>query len=102
MNGYKLQADNYRKLLDRDGVDKDIISAKIRIYDILAGFSGDDRYIAFDSGMFNDIVAAYIERSLDNIAQSGNKDYENAIQLIKDDVISELYTLLDRTGSENI
>ena len=66
MNGYKLQAESYRKLLEREGngyaegTKKDI-EDNIRVFDMLATFEENDKYIAFDSGMFNDIFRGYVE-----------------------------------------
>lgn len=64
MNGYKMMADSYRKLLETKNMDesaKKNIEQEISVFDKLATFEKGDKYIAFDSGMFNDIFKGYVE-----------------------------------------
>lgn len=75
INGYRLIADSYRFILDKEraeGNSTEEIENNIRVYDVLASFMKDDRFIAFDSGMFNDILRGYIELLLDE--QVNDKD----------------------------
>ena len=57
-------ADSYRKLLETKNMDesaKKNIEQEISVFDKLATFEKGDKYIAFDSGMFNDIFKGYVE-----------------------------------------
>lgn len=92
MNGYKLMADSYRKLLNEktEGYDKKDIEANIKVFDILATFEDNDKYIAFDSGMFNEIFKGYVELLV--------KDIDN--EEIKKDIIDRSGTILDTVNSK--
>lgn len=74
MNGYKIMADSYRKAL-RDGIGKrEYNEANIKVFDILAEFNDTDKYIAFDSGMFNEIFKGYVELLVKDMDDKTRKD----------------------------
>jgi len=95
INGYKLMADMCKEILEDEKYEKsdDEIKEfenKLRIYNIIADFNGDDKYIAFDSGMFNDIFKGYLELIIYDLDQTySNYNDENkkqALYQIKDDL----------------
>lgn len=74
MNGYKIMADSYRKAL-RDNIGKgEYNEACIKVFDMLAEFSDTDKYIAFDSGMFNEIFKGYVELLVKDMDDKTRKD----------------------------
>lgn len=66
MNGFKLMADSYRKLMNEGKVDKESAEKEIRIYDFLATCDIDDFCSMVDSGAFNDIIRAFLKMAVDN------------------------------------
>lgn len=93
MNGYKMQADSYRTLLERekDKASKETIKHiedNIRVFDILAEFEKDDKYIAFDSGMFNDIFKGYVDILLKRYIED---------EKLRDEINTAAYYILDST-----
>ena len=76
MNGYKLMANSYRKLLENQTMDKESknnIKQEIKVMDTLATFEKGDKYIAFDSGMFNDIFKGYVKLLTEDIDEDTKK-----------------------------
>lgn len=62
MNGYKFIADSYRHFLKENPSHDEAheINKQIALLDKLSTFEKDDKYRAFDSGMFNDIFKGYV------------------------------------------
>lgn len=61
MNGYKMTADAYRKLLGDPTADQESLQRKIKALDFLATCDKATMYALFDSSAFNDIVKGYVE-----------------------------------------
>ena len=91
LNGYAMQAESYRRLLEREGEGysentRKEIEDNIRVFDKLATFEKDDKYIAFDSGMFNDIFRAYVDILLKRHVED---------EKLRDEINSAAYHILD-------
>lgn len=61
MNGYKLMAESYRKLMQEGKIESGEAQKEIRIYEFLATCDNDDICRMVDSSAFNDIIRAFIE-----------------------------------------
>lgn len=95
MNGYKLMADSYRKLAERNGSSEEI-ERNIKIYDFLSTLDKQDINILFDSGAFNDITKCYCKVAMDNCGI----DREIAKNVLNN--ISELYNYENAENIQNI
>lgn len=78
INGYKLTADSYRKLVETGKIEKDVAEKEIRIYEFLATCDTDDFCRLVDSGAFNDIIRAFIELAVKN-ANIGKEAEQKAL-----------------------
>ena len=69
MNGYELQAEAYKKVLENvtDQSERENLEKKIKVFDFLANCSDDERLFIFDSSAFNSVVKGYIEKACDNL-----------------------------------
>lgn len=65
MNGYKILAQNYKKLADEGKLDREVAEKEIRNLEFLATCDKDDICILFDSGAFNDILKGYLAAAVD-------------------------------------
>lgn len=71
MNGYKMMADSWRKLLDSGKISDDKIpetKRAVEIYDFLATCNTDDLCRMVNSSAFNDIIIAYIKLAVNKAA----------------------------------
>ena len=105
LNGYQLQADSFRSYLERNAgmleeEEKEMIRDEIRISETLAAFQGDDKYRAFNSSMFNDIMKGYVEKALDELIRDGGEDTGKAAERIRRPLMSRLHGLLDMIGAK--
>ena len=105
MNGYKMMADSYRKVLQRDREQMDPaaiadMKANIRVFDALATFEGDDKFRAFDSSMFNDVFKGYIEKIMDELTEDEDEEIREAAKKIKSRVNGKASGILDRIGAK--
>lgn len=66
MNGFKLMAESYKKLMNEGKIDKETAEKEIRIYEFLATCDIDDFCSMVDSSAFNDIIRAYLKMAVDN------------------------------------
>ena len=64
MNGYKVLADSYRKLLAEGKIKKEVAEKEIRVLDFLATCDITDLCIMFDSSAFNDIFKGYLNAAI--------------------------------------
>ena len=101
MNGYQLQAESYRAVLERDRatMSPDTIEdmeRNIKIFELLASFQPEDRYIAFDSSMFNDIYKGYVQKVIDEICEDEDEETREAAQKIRSRVLGKTAAILDR------
>ncbi len=68
MNGYKLQADAIRKIVERDDdCDKEAMLSKAKVYDMLSELSQDQIYEIYNSSAFNDVTKAYAKKAMENV-----------------------------------
>ena len=101
MNGYKVQLEAFKTLLERSGEDGDTqeIKDKIRVYETLANYEKDDKYIVFDSGMFNDIFKGYVSLLMDQLKETyeadGETDKAKALETVGEDMTAAVYSILD-------
>lgn len=93
MNGFKLLADSYRKLVEQGKLSEEEAKRDIEIYDFLATCNQDDFYTMVDSSAFNDIIKAYCRKALKN----ANTDKET-----EDRVMNELGWLFDTVGAKGV
>ena len=104
MNGYKLMADSYRKaLVNSDGYDTEKMKDNIRIFDMLSDLKETDKYIIFDSSMFNDVFKGYIDLIINELEeQYKNEELEkiNALELIRSDIRQKANFVLDYYSSK--
>lgn len=98
MIGYQMMADSYRKLLEqkRDTFTESEIKEferEIDTYDYLAKKPEDEKYILFDTGLFNDITRAYCKKAMENTKIPAEQVSE---------VLSELRFLFDTKSAKEI
>lgn len=68
MNGYKMTADSYRKLLESDrDINRVSLESKIKVYDFLGTATEKERLELFNSSAFNDVVKGYLKMTCDNL-----------------------------------
>ena len=68
MNGFKLQADAIRKVVERDAdCDKEAMLSKAKVYDILSELTQNQIYELYNSSAFNDITKAYAKRAMETV-----------------------------------
>lgn len=87
MNGYKLSADAYRKLLNDPTADQEDVKTKIKAFDFLATCDSATIYALFNSSAFNDIVKGYVAKIAD--------DTENLTDEQRSHIKSHISGLLD-------
>lgn len=80
MNGYKMTADGYRKLLGNSKLDQADIESNIKTLDFLAACTKEDIYNLFNSGAFNYICMGYVEMALN--------DFKEIDEELKDRIIN--------------
>lgn len=93
MNGYKLLADSYRKLVTEGELSNEEAASHIKTLDFLSTCSHEDIYHLFDSSAFNDIAANYFKVAL----HKAGIDDESSKR-----AISEYYDLLGNVDAQNI
>ena len=93
MNGYKLIADGYRKLVQSGQFAEEDVKRKIEIYDFLSTCTHSDFSILVDSSAFNDIMAAYTKKAAKNIGLG--EDIEKKLA-------KELHCLFDEISASEI
>ena len=72
MNGFKLMADGYKRILlelENDGDLEDIeeIKAKIKVNEFLSTCSEKERLEIYNSGAFNEITKIYVRKAMSNL-----------------------------------
>ncbi len=95
MNGYKVIADSYRKLLEQEqgAREKEKIESTIKVYDMLSELTENEVYCIFDSGAFNDVVKGYCRKA---IKMCGLSDVACS------EVMSEIGNLLSEVKAKEI
>lgn len=66
MNGFKVIADSYRKMMNEGKIDQETAEKEIRIYNFLATCDQDDFCSMVDSSAFNDIIQAFLKMAVIN------------------------------------
>ena len=105
MNGYKIQADSYRAVLERDRSNLSEESIKdmersIRVFDVLADFEQEDKYKAFDSSMFNDIFKGYVQIIIDELCEADEDEIKKAAEEIRSLITGKASSVLDRINAK--
>jgi hypothetical protein len=78
MNGFKLQADTYRKAVEDGNVDKNYADKLCKTLDFLATCDDDDIYNMFDSSAFNEIAKSYMRLAIRELVDEGVLDDDQA------------------------
>ena len=79
MNGYKMMADSYRKLINDGKINNDTAEKEILVYEFLSTCDINDCCRMLDIYAFNDIIRAFLKITVENadidkkIARQGNK-----------------------------
>ena len=92
MNGYKMTADGYRKLLGNSKLDQADIESNIKTLDFLATCTEEDIYNLFNSGAFNYICMGYVEMALN--------DFEELDDDTKDKIINRVWAMFDTANAK--
>ena len=93
MNGFKLMADSYRKLVTEKQISEEDAKRTIEIYDFFSTCSKDDFYDMVDSSAFNDIIKAYCRKAL---------SCANVNKNTSERVMDELRWLFDTMGAKTV
>ena len=73
--------------------EKDILLGKARVYNAMSKLNPNDRYVVFDSGMFNGILRGYVEISLKEAKESIKKKVN-----ISDSDLEEIFYYIRQTS----
>lgn len=82
MNGFKMIADSYRKLMIEGKIDQEIAEKEIRIYDFLATCDTDDFCRMVDSTAFNDIIRVFLKIAVSN-ADIGEENQDKVLNQLR-------------------
>lgn len=93
MNGYKMIADDYRKMIKDGVVAKEEVEKEIRIYEFLATCDIDDFCIMVDSSAFNDIIRAFLKLVLNNV---------NIDEKVRECALNELRWVFDEKTAREV
>lgn len=83
MNGFSMMSNSYKNLIEKCVIDKCTAEKKIRIFDFLATCDEDDISSLFNSGAFNEIVRAYVDRSVNSLVTQDELLSEEQAQNVK-------------------
>lgn len=105
MNSYKMQAETFQQILDRDRKDMEVyaikdLMEKITLYNKLATFSEEDKFRAFDSGMFNAILKGYATKAMDSFIESGSDEEKQAAEILRTKIQGKMEALLDAVSAK--
>lgn len=91
MNGYKLMAENYKKLANEGKIERETAEKAIRIYEFLATCDKEDFCIMVDSSAFNDIIKSYLEMAVVNadIGEEAEQKVLSQVRWIFDEYTAE-------------
>ncbi len=104
MNSYQFTADCYKSLLKRSEQEKltpqeiENLKQKLKVFKSLASFEEDDKFIAFDSGMFNEIFRGYIDYILHDLMadyKENDSAKAKALELVEKDIKNGSYYILE-------
>lgn len=83
MNGFKIIADSYRKLIKTNQIDKKEAESYIKVYDFLSTCSDKEKEILFTSSAFNDMIKELINKL-------------NLEDALKQNIINQLYNIWNK------
>ena len=76
MNGFKLMAESYRKLVAEGKISQKEAEKSCKIFDFLGACEQDDIYALFDSSAFNEIAKSYMRLAVKELVDEGKLDEE--------------------------
>ena len=83
MNGFKIIADSYRKLIETNQIDKEDAKSYIKVYDFLSTCNNKEKEILFTSSAFNDMIKELINKL-------------NLEDALKQNIINQLYNIWNK------
>lgn len=83
MNGYKMTADGYRKLLGNSKLDQADIESNIKTLDFLATCTKEDIYNLFNSTAFNNICMGYVKTALNDFKEIDEELRDRIINYVR-------------------
>ena len=83
MNGFKIIADSYRKLIETNQIDKKEAESYIKVYDFLSTCSDKEKEILFTSSAFNGMIKELINKLNLEVA-------------LKQNIINQLYNIWNK------
>ncbi len=106
MKGYKLNADAYEKVLEKERNNMDVneikdFEEKIKLYNTLADFSEEDKFRAFDSSMFNSILKGYATKAMDSFIENGSDEEKQAAEILRTKIQGKIEALLDTVSAKD-
>lgn len=78
MNGFKLEADAYRKATEEGKIEKAYSDKVCKTLDFLSECDDDDIYNMFDSTAFNEIAKSYLRIAVRELVNEGVIEDEQA------------------------
>lgn len=93
MNGFKMMADSYRKLVSDGTITEEQAKRDIEIYDFLATCNQDDFCMMVDSSAFNDIIRAFLRLAVKNAELSKKSE---------DKVLNQLSWIFDEMSAKEV
>lgn len=95
MNGYQLQIDAFKQILqtDRKDIDRNYIKAEIKALEPFAKRTEEERIQMFNSGAFNDVLKSYCRVAMNNC---------NVDEKLIHNVLREINCLLDEVRVSEI
>lgn len=91
MNGYKMMADSYRKLINNGKINNDTAEKEILVYEFLSTCDINDCCRMLDIYAFNDIIRAFLKITVENadIDKKSQDKVINQLRFIFDEKISK-------------
>ncbi len=93
MNGFKMMADSYRKLVSDGTITEEQAKRDIEIYDFLATCNQDDFCRMVDSSAFNDIIRAFLRLAVKNAELSKKSE---------DKMLNQLSWIFDEMSAKEV
>ena len=82
MNGFKMMAESYRKLVEQGKFTEEQAKRNIEIYEFLATCDTDDFCTMIDSSAFNDIIRGFVKLAVKK-ADLDQKSQEKVIDQLR-------------------
>ena len=100
MNSYEIRAEMYRQILKKHPEEEKRMQEEIKVYELLSKVSDSEKYIIFDSTMFNDIFKGYVEFIMDQLSDSEDEEIKKAAKFLAPIVRSYSKDVLDFVSAE--